>query len=214
MEQILISENSNATAQFDRELKDVLERTQSLIDAYHAFQSFERIETLQDLFDLLQDPAGEYDRVIIGATEMKAGNLQPNPEQVALMFNLDRDKYMSLVSGRTTGKKAISLTAFRQFEDYLLFEGGQLSLNQEAIEVKKKSFAIYATSPEQIEVYRYWNTVCATLNGLRERGHLNQASMLTLQDSMQRRVMFSYATGQLHLNEEILINEILKLKIE
>lgn len=228
MEQILINENRNAVADFQGAVNNVVTRSQELIDQFHEFQSWKRITTIEEFYQLLRDPSGYFDEILLANVEIKStGNLQPNVEVIATMFNIERDDFRNLTSGfpisegcqgckKTTvrkGKRSIGLAEFQEYGKYINFNEGTLSVNEDAVNTKKESFRIFATSPEQTELYNYWHGVVDTLNGLHDRGYLSGESLKTLQKSLNNRVMYSYGTNKLHLNEETLLHELLKLKI-
>lgn len=226
MQKILISENRSKVQDLESRVESVMKSAGELIDTFHAFQGWKRIETEEDLFKLLKDPLGMFDDVIISNVHFAStGNLRPNAQILADLFSIERSDYRNMVSGfpvsedcqscrkikSRSRKRSVSLEEFLQFKNFILFDKGKLSLNEDALSAKKESFRIFAETPDQVSLYNYWHSVCDTFNSLILRGYLSMDGVNAIQKSLGGRITFSYATNKLHLNEDLLTNEIMRL---
>lgn len=207
MEKILINENRSQASDLERNIESVITRSRELLNAFHKYQSFRKITTEDEFRQLLKDPGGFFDQVILEGVNIKrAGGHSPNVEAVAKMYNIQRNDF------RSQTRQSISLAQYLNYSGFISFVKGSFKVNQEAVQTAKERFKVFAETPPQIEVFNYWTNVCETLNSLIDQGHLGTQAIETIQKSMNNRLMFSYATSRLHLNDDFITNEILKLK--
>jgi hypothetical protein len=192
METILINENRSAVAEFQRSIDDVLSRSQDLMDQFHQFQTWKRINTEDDFIQLVNDPAEYFDQVLINNVDLKStGNLRPNPEMVAKMFDVERESWQNLVAGKpisdgcetckktkiVKGQRSISLAQFQQYQEYLIFQDGRFYADESAIQAKKESFKKFAKSPEEIKLVKHHQDLVTILNEHFNKGLIGPANI-------------------------------------
>lgn len=207
MEKILINENRSQGADLERNIESVITRSREILKAFHKYQSFRKITTEDEFRQLLKDPGGFFDQVILEGVNIKsAGGHAPNIEAVAKMYDIKRDDF------RSQTRQSISLAQYLNYSGFVSFEKGAFKVNQEAVQNAKERFKVFAETLEEVELFQYWSNVCETLNSLIDLGLLGTVVIESLQRSLENRIMFSYATSRLHLNDDFITNEILKLK--
>ena len=222
MESILINENRSAVKEFQRTIDTVITRGQDLIDTFHAFQNFKKIKSVEDFYKLLESPAEYFDEILINNVELKAtGNLRPNAELVAKMFDIDRDNFLNLTSGlpisegcepckRTKiikGQRSISLGQYQQYIQYILFNEGILSVNEPAVLERKEQFKKYAKSPEEIKLVKHYHDLVTILNEHMNQGLCGPANIQEVATLLNLRIV----ENKVYLNEEILTGLLYKL---
>jgi hypothetical protein len=139
MEKIVLNENREQVMAFKRSVQDVIERSNELINRWHLFQDFQQISSYADFLELIRDPVGLLDKLLIGAVNIKSiGTAKLNPEVIASMLNIDRESWVSIIEGKQVktdcipcrsmkirkGKKAITLMEFQQYQEYITFQAG------------------------------------------------------------------------------------------
>jgi hypothetical protein len=225
MEKILVSKNLDAVGKFQREVEYVRDKANELIGVFHAFQPWEKITSLPDFIKLCSDPKKTFDETLIANVEIKAVGLRPDPARLADLFNISRDEFMNLVAGMPVneteckpcqkarirkGEKSIDLVDFEKYQEFLIFKDGAFELDNEAVKVKTESFAIYAETPQQIEVVEHWQRFCEILNKHREKGFCRD-EQITQEFAQKAGLSFSEATFKFHVPEQTLVSEIFKL---
>ena len=226
-EKILIYTNQGQITEFQKEIKSAQLKCNNLITVFEAFQPWAKIQIIEQWYDLVNDPEKTFDQTMLKAIDLKAsGGVTPSPEAVAKMFDIQRENYLNMVAGKPVidpeckpcqklkkikGTTAITYSEYKSYESFLIFDSGSFTLNESRINEAKEKFNVYASTPKRVETYNFWLNVCSTLNALQEKNYVGIECLLAFQKYLQNRVMYSYATGKLHLNEEILMNEILKI---
>lgn len=226
MEQILVNENRSLSQDFQRSVDNVIAQSNELIDSFEKFQSFKVISRYEEAIELIRDPSGMMDQVLLSAVNLKVrGDITLNPGIIAQMVNVDRDSWQNLTSGRQIssdcvpcrrikkirkGQKSISLAEFQQYQEYLIFneKGARFSVNQSAVDTKKESFKSYAKSPAQIELMQHFKDLVSILNDHLQRGYCGAAAM----QEISRLLKLRFVNNQVYQNDEILISLIYKLQ--
>ena len=227
-ERILIFSNEKKQVEFQVALEDVQSEANRLIDLFQAFQPYNKIKSIGDFEKLIKDPCGEFDEALqANVNFQESGGKKGNPDIIAKLFDIERDEYIGIIKGhlidpaschscRKTpkiikkGQPALSYLAYQKYQQYLTFHEGRFSVNENEVAKKAESFRVYAETPEAVELWEYWHNVLDTLNSLNKKNYCNDLHQL--QVLLKERVMFSYATNQLALNEEALYHEITRLK--
>ena len=226
----LIYKDNSAKITFSKEVETVRNKVNSLITSFNEAQDFAIISTKQEFESLIQNPVEYFDTILIQNCEIKSktGRI-PEPSVLANLFGIKRDDYLEKIGwevvkesnceGCTKAqpklihqKEIITAEKYSKYAAYLLFDNRFFKFNEPAIEEKLKEFDIYTSTPGQLAIYKFWEDACTTLNSLNEKGYLGNEALINLQKALNNRLMFSYATGKLHLEEKILMNEILKTK--
>jgi hypothetical protein len=228
-ERILIFTDSHKQADFENLIEATQSESNRLIELYHSFQPWNKIKTIQEFEALCSDPLGEYDRTLqnnFGVDLKSTGGLKPAPAMVAKLLDLDRENWINVIKGLKVsegckscnktpkiikqGQGVISFQTYKKYQDYLTFENGRFSINENAVSEKKDSFQVYAETPAQIECWNFWHNVCDVLNSLQEKNYCTDIH--AFQTLLKNRVMFSYANNKLNIDETALIQEINSLK--
>ncbi|MBN1118229.1 MAG: hypothetical protein JXA77_13555 [Bacteroidales bacterium] len=195
-EKVLISEGRDKAEAFTKDVNEVLEGCNSLINIFHEFQDLTHITTEEEFIELVTDPKEYLDRFLIAAVDLRTtGKAKIDPEQLARLLSIDRDNYLNLVAGIPVtedcepcrkvkkvrrGQLAIDLHNYQEYSSYLVFNSGIFTKNIPAIEEKKKSFRVYADSPEALQLVEHYENLCQTLNNAIEVHRLGQSHIKTL----------------------------------
>jgi hypothetical protein len=205
--------NTGKQKEFQKDVADVRDRCNNLIEVYETFQSWQRINTLQDFIELVTDPKNYFDETILQNIEVKnVGTSRPVPSVLAQMFGVQYNEYLNLVAGlpisdpdcvpcgrfkTRKGAKAISLFEYEDYADFLLFES-RFDLNTLAISKHLNTFEVNAETPAQIELYNYYINLTETLNEAIARHKIGLANINDLAKIFGLQV----------LNNKLVINSI------
>jgi hypothetical protein len=227
MEKILLNEGREQCIAFQQSVQDVVQRSNELISLWHRFQEWGTIETTEDFIELVKDPIGRLDKLLINAVDIKVVGKKTklNPEAISGMLNIDYQSWVNIIEGREPktdciacrgvrmrrGVKAITLPEFWLYSNFLTFEKGRFVAINEAVKEHQKTFQVFTASPQQNELHEFWENACNVLNELRSKGYLGNTMMVAIQKELNGMLMFSYETNKFHLSAEMLANTILKV---
>ena len=207
---ILIWNDKNAGNAFEKDVISTAEKCNSLIEAFQSFQDWKKIDTLQDWIDLVTDPGKYFDTVLITSVNLPTGGKQANPEVLARLVQVDRENYLNIVAGKPIaegckpcqkmkikrGQTAISLSIYKQYQEYLIFNSG-FTLNEESISKKKEDFRIFAETEKQLNYYNHFVDLAKILNEHIEIGKLGPAQIDQLKSM----------TGLILLDNKLILND-------
>ena len=227
-EQTLLSDGREQAVEFQQEVRDVITKANELVILWNRFQEWDVITTQDQAFELIKDPVGRLDKFLIGSVDIKTvgPKTKLNPAQIALMLNVDRDSWVNICEGREPKtdcipcrgvhlKKGVPVITFEKvwlYSNFLTFEKDKFIAVDENVKAHVENFKVYITNPEQEEIFKFWHTACDVLNQLCKKGYLGNSTLISLQQQLQDRITFSYATNQLHVNQSLLMSEILKIQ--
>ena len=169
----------NAANNFEKDVTAAKMKCNQLISIFETFQPFHRIMSIEDWMILVEDPVKTFDELLVTNVNLKVtGNVKIDPAVIAKMISVDRENYLNLVAGKPlksdcepcrkisikNGQTAISLSEYRRYSDYLLFEDGLFSVNQDEVEKHRKSFIVFAESPAAIELLNQYENLVKVLN--------------------------------------------------
>ena len=200
MEKIFISVDKHGLNQFEENLFGIIESANTLIGAFHQYQTWEEIESEDQFVQLMTDPVKYFDNLMIRSVGLPAGQAKLNPEMVASLYNIKRSEYMYAIRDIL-----ISFT-FKNFQKYLIFDNGKFGSNPEAVKAKVESFKIYAETPGQIEVYNHFQSLKELLSnhyktGLFAPGEFQKACEI---------LKFRFVDNEIYVDDNVLTSEILK----
>jgi len=224
---ILISTDNNAINEFKRSVTATAEAASSLIELYHTFQPWKRITTVEDFISLASDPADFFDSTLLDNVEIKAAGVTPDPGKLAELVGIHRSAFLNLCSGLNIpddghcppcgkvrikrGVRAISLSEFNRYSQYLNFNSGVFSVDQSKVDADLDRFNVYATTEAEIELYNHFTALVELLN--------KHDAMYTMPNPEKKTIAnilhlhLERATeGAFMLNVAYLTNEIQKLK--
>lgn len=177
---IKIYDDTKKAAEFDAALNNAVNRCNELINIWHEFQPFARCSDVATFEQIAAAPGLMFDRLLIENVQMTANaGLKPSPEQVALLYDIDRLNFYNLVEGKPIkiencapcqrakvkpGKQAISLAEYRRYAPYMIFSEGEFIVDTAAAADYKKKFEIYATTPAQVAVVEHYDNLVQLLN--------------------------------------------------
>ena len=176
---IKIYDDTKKAAEFDAGLNNAVQRCNELIDIWHEFQPFARCSDVATFEQIAAAPGQMFDRLLIDNVQMTANaGLKPSPQQVALLYDIDRMNFYNLVEGKPIkencapcqrakvkpGKQAISLAEYRRYAPYMIFSEGEFIVDTAAAADYKKKFEIYATTPAQVAVATHYDNLVKLLN--------------------------------------------------
>jgi hypothetical protein len=176
---IKIYDDRKGAADFDAALNNAVQRCNELIDIWHEFQPFARCSDVATFEQIAAAPGQMFDQLLIDNVQMTANaGLKPSPQQVALLYDIDRMNFYNLVEGKPIkencapcqrakvkpGKQAISLAEYRRYAPYMIFSEGEFIVDTAAAADYKKKFEIYATTPAQVAVVEHYDNLVQLLN--------------------------------------------------
>lgn len=177
---IKVFTDHKAAADFQTRVEGAAQRSNDLLSIWHEFQPFHRCTDIETFEQIASAPGAMFDAVLIDAVQMTVkGGLKPSAEQVAKLYNIDRENFYNLCEGRAVkletcapcqrakakpGKTSISLAEFRKYEPYLIFDEGEFIINTETLEEHQKQYDFYATSPAQLNIVKHYDDLTAILN--------------------------------------------------
>ena len=177
---IKIYDDTKKAAEFDAGLNNAVQRCNELINIWNEFQPFARCSDVATFEQIVTAPGQMFDRLLIENVQMTANKgLKPSPQQVALLYDIDRMNFYNLVEGKPIkiencapcqrakvkpGKQAISLAEYRRYAPYMIFSEGEFIVDTAAAADYKKKFEIYATTPAQVAVVEHYDNLVQLLN--------------------------------------------------
>jgi hypothetical protein len=218
----LIWEKKTEFESFERSVIDTAEKCNSLIATFHAFQDWQKIDTIEDWLYLVTDPQLYFDSVLIGSVKIDTGGRQADPLVLASLVSVDRPNYLNMVAGipvfedecipcrklkQKKGSRAISISSYQSYQKYLIFNAGHFTVNEEAVELAKENFKIYADSPEKLEVVTFWENLCGVLNNYHTRYHIQNEDKRSICKALKLQQSEGYE-GDFVVNPQALSLEI------
>ena len=177
---IKIYDDTKKAAEFDAGLNNAVQRCNELINIWNEFQPFARCSDVATFEQIVTAPGQMFDQLLIDNVQMTANaGLKPSPQQVALLYDIDRMNFYNLVEGKPIkiencapcqrakvkpGKQAISLAEYRRYAPYMIFSEGEFIVDTAAAADYKKKFEIYATTPAQVAVVEHYDNLVQLLN--------------------------------------------------
>ena len=151
-----------------------------LINIFEEFQPFMRISSIEDFEILVADPGALFDNLLLENIEIKAApGMAADPGQLAKLFNLERDAFLNVTAGKPVqienctpcqkmrlkpGQSAISLARYSAYKKYLVFTGGEFTINSDAIQQHEEAFDTYAETPQQLQTVSHYQDLVRILN--------------------------------------------------
>ena len=154
-EKIFIYFDHGRFSTFESGIQDLCSRANGVINAWHKTQSWHTVETEADALELLSDPAGRLDAVIIENVGMNVGKVQPNAQKLADLFNVDRTAFLEYV----TAKAKFTIDRLKANGKFIQWQGRAFVVNAEAVEAEKVKFTVYAETERQKLIFRHYETL-------------------------------------------------------
>jgi hypothetical protein len=224
----LIYEDRNAAKNFEKSVVETAERSNYLIDVFNGFQPWKKITIYGDWIDLVSDPEACFDAVLLSNVDLKVTDgRKADPQKLADLLAVDRISYMNLVAGLPVseadcipcqkmakirkGTTAISLSSYQQYENYLMFNSGHFTMNEETVSSHKDKFRVYADTPARMEVVKFWQSLCDTLNLFHDRYHIAPDNKRVISKALKLHLSEGFE-GRFIVDEQALSLEILNTK--
>src|SRR5690606_12337355 len=118
MDKILINENRGQSLAFEGSVQKAIKKLNALIDQFHQYQTWQKIESESDFLKLIGDPVTYFDEVMISNSGINAST-KLNPEVVAQLLNVDRDNWLEYVNATSTA------SSMDYDKDYMTFRDGK-----------------------------------------------------------------------------------------
>lgn len=142
-----------------------------LIEKYHEFQPFRKIENLKDAISLVGRPFEYFSQTVTENAGMKTvGGLSANVEAVCTIYGINiqgfketLNKYPKSFDTDYSEKDPFSFVA--DGSTFFLFDN-------EKFNAMTERHKVYATSPAQIEFINYFEHLCTTLNIHNKKGFI------------------------------------------
>jgi hypothetical protein len=228
-QKLLISTDRNGIAEFQKAVTATAEAASSLIELYHTFQPWKRIRTVEDFISLASDPADFFDSTLLDNVEIKAAGVTPDPGRLAELIGIHRAEFLNLCSGLNIpdedncqpcgkvrikrGQRAITLSEFNRYSQYLNFNSGVFSVDQTKVDAALDKFSTYAESEEEIELHNHFTALVEMLNKHDSMYTLPNPEKKTIATALHLHLTEAYQ-GAFMLDIQYLSKEISKLKYQ
>ncbi len=210
----LIYTDKGRQATFQKQLNDVLFKSNDLIRIFNENQPFIKINNRNEAESLILGTIDFYDSIILQSIRLPKNNLEVNVSKLCELYSVPRSEFIRLigltpdqVSGCATckpsktiklkGENIISADQYNSFSEFLIWENGSFDLNNSTIEIKKQSFCIYIDNEKKAEYYNHYLNLAKVLNDLISIHKLGTVQIDQL----------SKMTGFQILNNTLVINE-------
>jgi len=229
-DKILLYDDQHKFRELENAVESVKDSANELIQIFESFQTWQKIETLQDFEKLVSDPVDIFDRLLIinsGIDLARTGGKKPKPEVVADLLDVDRSNFVALIKGEKitdtckpcqkiktikTGSGVLGYISFDRYREFLLWDEvtNRFLINENLLSEKRESFRVYASTPEEIAIYNFWHTLADQLNSLPKKGICGNNTLDTFARQLTNSpIMFNFQLGKLQVDDKILLNEIM-----
>jgi len=228
-DKILLYDDQHKFRELENAVESVKDSANELIQIFESFQTWQKIETLQDFEKLVSDPVDIFDRLLIinsGIDLARTGGKKPKPEVVADLLDVDRPNFVALIKGEKitdtckpcqkiktikTGSGVLGYISFDRYREFLLWDEvtNRFLINENLLSEKRESFRVYASTPEEIKIVEFWNQLAEMLNSLTEKNvcgvDLLDSFVLKLKNSP---MFYDFNSRKLQIDPQRLYNEI------
>jgi hypothetical protein len=231
-EKILIFTDTNKAGELDRNVEATQQGANDLIHIFESFQSYKKITSLDDFETLIADPLAMFDKTLqanSGINLEATGGKIPSASVLADLYDIDRNSYQAIVRGekiapgtckkcgtlkvKHIGAGALRLSNYNQYSRYLYWtDNNRFEINESAVFEKLESFNYYIEDPASLEVYNFWHDLNNILNLSFKKGYLSDADLIEISKRLKNRLLFSYQSYSLSVNDQELFTEINSLK--
>ncbi len=160
-----------------------------LIELYNEIQPWHTISSRDEADRLIAAPLAYLDSTLTSNIEFKAAGMKPDPGKLAELFSIDRAGFQNRLLGLVVVQpdcegcgeqprtektpKAIHPQTFRQYADYLKFNGGAFVVDGAKLKAAAAGFETRADSPKAIEIVTHYEKLIEILNTHDEKYGLN-----------------------------------------
>lgn len=224
-EKILVYVEEKKKKDFYNSVDNCRDRVNSLIEIFETFQAWQMITSEDDFIELCRDPRQYFDDVIVENIQLSAGK-KFNIEVAAQLFDIRRAEYLNLVDGLPIlddecepcrkvkvkkGQRAILITEYNHYKDFLTFANRRFSVNEAAVEDHVKTFDVYADGMEQLDTFTHFKDMVVILNLHAAKYGLNSSDKQMIAKSLHL-YLTDAISGDFMTDNEYVKNQILKLK--
>ena len=227
-QRILLYTDSRKKANFQNEIETTQQGANDLVHVFHSFQDYLKITSLDEAETLIADPLGLFDKTLqsnSGIDLKFSGGKIPNPKAIAELYDIDRNSYQALIRGekiepgsckscgklkiKQSGKGALKNVTYHQYKKYLIWnDNNRFEINESAVFENLGSFDYYIEDPASLEIYNYWHDLNNILNLSYKKGYLGDADLIEIAKRFKDRLLFSYQSYSLSVNDQALYAEI------
>lgn len=224
----LLYTDSRKKAEFQNELEATQNGANDLVHVFHNFQDYLKIKSQADFETLIADPLAMFDKTLqsnSGIDLKGSGGKIPNPKVIAELYDIDRPSYISIIKGekiepgsckscgklkiKQLGKGALKNVTYQQYKKYLIWnDNNRFEINESTVFEKLETFSYYIEDPASLEIYNYWHDLNNILNLSFKKGYLSDADLIEIAKRLKDRLLFSYQSYTLAVNDYALYAEI------
>lgn len=224
-EKILVYVEEKKKTEFYQSVDNCCDRANSLIQIFEAFQEWLKITTEDQFTALCRNPRQYFDNILTENIHLSAGKAF-NPSVAAQLFDIRRDEFLNMTDGLPVlddqcvpcrkvkvkkGQRAILISEYNHYKDFLTFAGGKFSVNETAVAKHVATFDIFADSVEQVDTLTHFKDLVFILNS-----HAKKFGFNTSDKQLVARALHLYLErafeGDFTTDNEYIKNQILTLK--
>lgn len=224
-ERILVYVEEKKKTEFYQSVDNCCNRVNSLVQVFEAFQEWQRITSEAQFADLCRNPRQYFDNVLTENIHLSAGKAF-NVEVAAKLFDIRRDEYLNMVDGLPIiddscipcrkvkvkkGQRAIFITEYNQYKDFLTFTNGKFSVNEAAVAEYVATFDVYADGVEQLDTFTHFKDLVVILNLHAAKFGLNGSDKQIVAKALHL-YLTDAISGDFMTDAEYIKNQILNLK--
>lgn len=188
-EKIKIYFDNGRFSDYEKNITDLCSAANSLITDWHKLQGWHVVTTEAEALELLENPAGRLDAVLI--ENFPSGNVKPDAQAVADLYKIDRFGWLQRI------QKRVNVLALKK-QPAIKWQGRAFIVLPEVIEAAREKFTIYAETPRQLAIYQHYKNLVSVLNTHGKLGFISTIEMAKIAE----------AVGLAYIDNKLMINEI------
>jgi hypothetical protein len=184
MKKVLVYQNDEAIAAHEKFAKDLVICLNALLEKFRKEYNYFHCTIDQNFsFDLVSDPIKLFDSLLRANSPIKPiGGQQIDIKELAKLVGINRDMFISdftvTLPGSVNeynryGTKALFRLEPR-YKNLITWDTDKFVLNEKQLNENFDFFRTFAETPEQVEMYEYWENLCNMMNTHLEKGFVKE----------------------------------------
>ena len=191
-EKIKIYFDNGRFSDYEKNIVDLCRSANALINDWHKLQSWHVIASEAEALELLENPAGRLDAVLIENSGIPAdAKVKPDAQAVADLYKIDRFGWLQRI------QKRVNVLALKK-QPAIKWQQRAFIVLPEVIEAARERFTIYAETPKQKAIYQHYKNLVSVLSTHGKLGFISTIEMAKIAE----------AVGLAYVDNKLMINEI------